>query len=96
MPLALSIFKNRTCVLHLLCFLVWLEVRYFSSPNTPILPLKTHFLTTIYSRYYARFGFRPVAEFGIRNSGSIPDDVVLGVELEPGALDGIDGSVTLV
>jgi acetyltransferase, GNAT family len=48
------------------------------------------------SRYYARFGFRPVAEFGIRNSGSIPDDVVLGVELEPGALDGIDGSVTLV
>jgi hypothetical protein len=37
-----------------------------------------------------------VAEFGIRNSGSIPDDVVLGVELEPGALDGIDGSVTLV
>ena len=48
------------------------------------------------SRYYARFGFRPVAEFGIRNSGSIPDDVVLGVELEPGALDGTDGSVTLV
>ena len=47
-------------------------------------------------RYYARFGFRPVAELGIHNTSSIPDDVVLGVELEPGALDGIDGSVTLV
>ena len=43
MPLALSVFKNKTCVLHHLAFLVWLEVRFFSSPNTPILPLKTHF-----------------------------------------------------
>ena len=47
-------------------------------------------------RYYARFGFRPVAELGIHSASSIPDDVVLGVELEPGALDGTDGSVTLV
>lgn len=47
-------------------------------------------------RYYARFGFRPVAELGIHNASSIPDDVVLGIELEPGALDGIDGSVTLM
>ena len=47
-------------------------------------------------RYYARFGFRPVAELGIHNASSIPDDVVLGVELEPGTLDGTDGSVTLV
>lgn len=47
-------------------------------------------------RYYARFGFRPVAELGIHNASSIPDDVVLGIELEPGALDGTDGSVTLV
>ena len=44
----------------------------------------------------ARFGFRPVAELGIHNASSIPDDVVLGVELEPGTLDGTDGSVTLV
>ena len=47
-------------------------------------------------RYYARFGFRPVAELGIHNASSIPDDVVLGIELEPGTLDGTDGSVTLV
>ena len=47
-------------------------------------------------RYYARFGFRPVAELGIRNASPIPDDVVLGVELEPGTLDGVGGSVTLV
>ena len=43
-----------------------------------------------------RFRSRPVAELGIHNASSIPDDVVLGVELEPDALDGIDGSVTLV
>ena len=43
MPLGLSIFKNKTCILHHLAFLIWLEVRFFSSPNTPILPLKTHF-----------------------------------------------------
>ena len=47
-------------------------------------------------RYYARFGFRPVAELGIHNASSIPDDVVLGVELEPGTLYSTDGSVTLV
>ena len=47
-------------------------------------------------RYYAQFRFRPVAELGIHNTSLIPDDVVLGVELEPGALDGADGSVTLV
>ena len=47
-------------------------------------------------RYYARFGFRPVAELGIHNASSIPDDVVLGIELEPGTLDGTYGSVTLV
>ena len=47
-------------------------------------------------RYYARFGFRPVAELGIHNTNSIPDDVVLGAELEPGTLYGTDGSVILV
>ena len=44
----------------------------------------------------ARVGVRPVAELGIHNASSIPDDVVLGIELEPGTLDGTDGSVTLV
>ena len=47
-------------------------------------------------RYYGRFGFRPVAELGLRNAGPVPDDVVLGVELISGALDGVGGSVTLV
>lgn len=47
-------------------------------------------------RYYGRFGFRPVAELGLRNAGPVPDDVVLGVELTPGALDGVSGAVALV
>ena len=42
-PLALSIFKNKTRILHHFAFLVWLEVQIFSTPITPILPLKTHF-----------------------------------------------------
>ena len=47
MLLTLSIFKNKTRILHHFAFLVWLEVRFFSSPNTPILPLKTHFSIAI-------------------------------------------------
>ncbi len=47
-------------------------------------------------RYYGRFGFRPVAELGIRNAGPVPDDVVLGVALMPDVLEGVGGSVTLL
>ena len=47
MSLTLSVFKNKTCILHHFTFLVWLEVRFLSSPNTPILPLKTHFSVDI-------------------------------------------------
>ena len=43
-PSVLSIFKNRTCVLHHLAFLEWLPTRIFPSPITHFLPLKTHFL----------------------------------------------------
>ncbi len=43
----MSTFKDKTCILHHFSFLVWLLAHNFSSPNTSILPLKTHFLTTI-------------------------------------------------
>ena len=46
-PCVLSVLKNKTCVLHHLAFLDWSPPRIFSSPITPFLPLKTHFLTTI-------------------------------------------------
>ena len=32
--LALSVFKNKTCILHHFAFLVWLTARNFSGPNT--------------------------------------------------------------
>ena len=47
MPFIMSTFKDKTCILHHFSFLVWLQARNFSSPNTSILPLKPHFLTTI-------------------------------------------------
>jgi len=47
MSLTLSIIKNKTRILYHFTFLVWLEVRFISSPNTPILPLKTYFSVDI-------------------------------------------------
>ena len=43
----MSIFKNKTCILHHFSFLDWLPTHYYLHPITRILPLKTHFLTTI-------------------------------------------------
>ena len=40
-------------------------------------------------RYYARFGFRPVAELGIHNASSIPDDVVLGTFAYTNTVNGV-------
>ena len=45
--LTLSIFKNKTRILYHFTFLVWLEVRFLPSPNTPLLLLKTHFSVDI-------------------------------------------------
>jgi len=46
-PFALSVFKNKTCILHHFAFLVWLPSHIFLCPITRFLPLKSHFLTTI-------------------------------------------------
>ena len=42
----MSIFKNRTCILHHFSFLNWLPTHYYFHPITCFLPLKTHFLTS--------------------------------------------------
>lgn len=43
--------------------------------------------------YYARFGFRGSADFGIRNRNGIPEAFVMALELVPGALGGKRGRV---
>lgn len=43
--------------------------------------------------YYGRFGFVSAGEFGIKNKQNIPDENVLVLELSPGILDGIEGTV---
>jgi putative acetyltransferase len=37
--------------------------------------------------YYARFGFSPAAEFGIRYPGDVPGEAFMALALVPGALD---------
>ena len=46
-PFPLSIFENKSCILHHLAFLEWLPSRNFSTPITCFQHLKTYFLTTI-------------------------------------------------
>jgi putative acetyltransferase len=42
--------------------------------------------------YYPRFGFTPASRFGIRCEYSVPDDVFMVLELEPGYLTGKAGT----
>ncbi|MBZ3935537.1 GNAT family N-acetyltransferase [Methanimicrococcus blatticola] len=44
-------------------------------------------------QYYERFGFVSAAEFNIKNKQNIPDENVMILELVPGILDGIEGTV---
>jgi putative acetyltransferase len=43
--------------------------------------------------YYARFGFRPCAGFGIANANGIPDKYVMALELAPRSLADAAGSI---
>jgi putative acetyltransferase len=43
--------------------------------------------------YYPRFGFVPASTFGISSDYDVPDEVFMAQELEPGALDGVSGTV---
>ena len=51
-PLPLSIFENKSCILHHLAFLDWSLTHNFSTPITCFQHLKTYFLTT-FSPYSA-------------------------------------------
>jgi len=43
--------------------------------------------------YYPRFGFSPARTFGISAPFPCPDEAFMAIELEPGALDGVHGTV---
>ena len=44
--------------------------------------------------YYSRFGFRPSVLLGVRNCDGIEDRYAMALELVPGALDGVRGTIT--
>lgn len=44
-------------------------------------------------KFYERFGFVSASKFNIKNKQNIPDENVLILELVPGILDGIEGTV---
>jgi putative acetyltransferase len=43
--------------------------------------------------YYPRFGFLPASRFGLTCKWPAPDDVIMALELRPGALQGVLGMV---
>jgi len=43
--------------------------------------------------YYPRFGFAPASGFGIRSDYPAPDEAFMLLELVPGYLDGVSGTV---
>jgi putative acetyltransferase len=44
--------------------------------------------------YYGRFGFRPASDFAVDNTNGIPGQYVQMLELVPGALAGVSGTIT--
>jgi len=44
-------------------------------------------------KYYGRFGFKEVSEFGIENKTAIPNQFVLGCEIVKGSLENIKGYI---
>jgi putative acetyltransferase len=43
--------------------------------------------------YYPRFGFSPAARFGIGCEYDVPEEVFMAMELEPGHLRGVSGTI---
>ncbi len=43
--------------------------------------------------YYLRFGFQPASRFGLGCPYDVPDDVFMALELRPGYLRGVSGTV---
>lgn len=46
--------------------------------------------------YYARFGFRPAASYGIKHNDEIPEKYVMALELVPDALLETNGRIDIV
>jgi putative acetyltransferase len=46
-----------------------------------------------HAEYYPRFGFVPSTRFGIGCEYDVPEDVFMAMELQPGALQGIAGTI---
>jgi putative acetyltransferase len=46
-----------------------------------------------YPRYYNRFGFKEISEFGLENKTAVPNQFVLGCELIKGSLESVKGFV---
>lgn len=46
-----------------------------------------------HSDFYPRFGFQTASKYGIRAPFEVPDPVFMVIELQPGALQGIQGTV---
>lgn len=44
-------------------------------------------------RYYGRYGFAPASRFGLRSAFRVLDDVFQAMPLQPGGLDGLNGTV---
>lgn len=45
--------------------------------------------------YYARYGFRQIATFGMKNKSDIPDQFILGQELISGVLEDLEGELEI-
>ncbi|WP_343307229.1 N-acetyltransferase [Chitinophaga niabensis] len=46
-----------------------------------------------HEHYYPKFGFVPASKWGITSPFDVPDNFFMGMELFPGALDGVSGMV---
>ncbi len=53
----------------------------------------TSVLLVGHEKYYPRFGYRPASGFGILSPIEVPDPVFMAVELVPGALQDVAGTV---
>jgi putative acetyltransferase len=45
--------------------------------------------------FYQRFGFQATVEYGIKNTGNIPDKYVMALELEKGLLGNAGGTISI-
>ncbi|MEK3745659.1 N-acetyltransferase [Brevibacillus sp. FSL K6-0770] len=46
-----------------------------------------------HAKYYPKFGFRPASQWDIRAPFEVPDEAFMALELVPGGLDGVHGTV---